>query len=99
MLHRVFAPEATPPGGVQRNPNELPDLQKLAVTDYETKRSAGPLKVILLQDVEGIGHQFDVVEVNRKFARTDLLLSKKAVYASPFDLTYYAEMKKVTRQF
>lgn len=42
----------------------------------------------------GVGHQFDVVEVDRKFARTDLLLTRKAVYASPFDLAYYAEMKE-----
>uniref|UniRef100_A0A8R1IR96 RIBOSOMAL_L9 domain-containing protein n=1 Tax=Caenorhabditis japonica TaxID=281687 RepID=A0A8R1IR96_CAEJA len=41
----------------------------------------------------GIGHQFDVVSVDRTLARKDLLLSRKAVYASPFDLKYYADMK------
>ncbi|CAI4225280.1 unnamed protein product [Auanema sp. JU1783] len=94
VLRRVYAPEVTPPGGIQRNPRELPDLQKLEVVDFETKKAAGPLKVILLEDIEGIGHQFDIVSVDRKTARTDLLLSRKAVYASPFDIEYYAKMKE-----
>lgn len=33
--------------------------------------------------------------MDRTLARKDLLLSKKAVYASPFDLKYYADMKTV----
>lgn len=45
--------------------------------------------------VAGVGQQFDVVDVNRRLARTDLLLSRKAVYASPFDLEYYAAVKEV----
>lgn len=60
MLHRVYAPDPTPLGGVQRNPAELPNLQKLAVTDYETNRAAGPLKLILLQDVEGLLNYLNV---------------------------------------
>lgn len=43
----------------------------------------------------GIGHQFDVVDVDRKLARADLLPTRKAVYASPFDLQYYARIKEV----
>ena len=103
------------------------ELERLEDVDYETNRPAGPIKVILLEDVEGvlcatencltvngrsllfkkteqtrqfhvagIGHQFDVVEVDRKRARTDLLLARRAVYASPFDLQYYAKMKEVS---
>ncbi|UMM14033.1 hypothetical protein L5515_002020 [Caenorhabditis briggsae] len=93
VLRRVFQPEATPPGGIQKNPNDFHDYQKYEVVEVETQKSAGPIKVILLQDVEGIGHQFDTVSVDRTLARKDLLLSKKAVYASPFDLKYYADMK------
>ncbi|XGW21438.1 hypothetical protein V3C99_004417 [Haemonchus contortus] len=94
ILRRVYAPDPTPPGRVQRNPQELPNLMKLEVVEIETSKKAGPLKVILLQDVEGVGHQSDVVDVDRKLARTDLLPSRKAVYASPFDLQYYAKIKE-----
>uniref|UniRef100_A0A914XY83 Large ribosomal subunit protein bL9m n=1 Tax=Panagrolaimus superbus TaxID=310955 RepID=A0A914XY83_9BILA len=41
-----------------------------------------------------IGHQFDIVEVDRELARNDLLLTKKAAYCSPFDLKYYGDMKE-----
>uniref|UniRef100_A0A0N4ZG75 Large ribosomal subunit protein bL9m n=1 Tax=Parastrongyloides trichosuri TaxID=131310 RepID=A0A0N4ZG75_PARTI len=94
VLRRVVVPEKTPPGGHQRNPSELPDLQKYEVVENRNNKPAGELKVILLQDIEGVGHQFDIVNVNRKFARTDLLLTGKATYASPFDLDYYAKMKE-----
>uniref|UniRef100_A0A1I7UG42 Large ribosomal subunit protein bL9m n=1 Tax=Caenorhabditis tropicalis TaxID=1561998 RepID=A0A1I7UG42_9PELO len=93
MLKRVFQPEVTPPGEIQKNPNDFHDYQKYEVVEYETLKPAGPIKLILLEDVEGIGHQLDVVSVDQSLARKDLLLSKKAVYASPFDLKYYADMK------
>ncbi|KHN76063.1 39S ribosomal protein L9, mitochondrial [Toxocara canis] len=98
VLRHVFAPEPTPPGQMQRRPEELPNLMKYEVVDFESKHPAGPLKVILLEDVEGVGQQFDVLGVNRKLARTDLLLSRKAVYASPFDLQYYAAVKEQRRE-
>lgn len=44
----------------------------------------------------GIGEQFDVVDVDRHLARVDLLLTNKAVYASPFDLEYYARKRLVS---
>ncbi|KAK6105649.1 Ribosomal protein L9 N-terminal domain family protein [Brugia pahangi] len=94
VLRRVLTPEPTQPGYMQRNPAEHPDLMKLEVVEIEDLKSPGPLKVILLKDVEGIGNQFDVVEVNRRLARTNLLLTQKAAYASPFNLQYYAEMKE-----
>ncbi|KAM3721763.1 39S ribosomal protein L9 [Dirofilaria immitis] len=95
VLRRVFAPEPTQLGCLQRNPAEHPDFLKLEVVEIEDLKPAGSLKVILLKDVEGIGNQFDVVEVNRRFARIDLLLTQKAAYASPFNLQYYGEMKEI----
>lgn len=53
VLRRVFQPEATPEGGIQKNPNEFHDYQKYEVVEFETQKSAGPINVILLQDVEG----------------------------------------------
>ncbi|VDK77978.1 unnamed protein product [Litomosoides sigmodontis] len=94
VLRRVIAPEPTQQGCVQRNPAEHPDLMKLEVVEFEELKPAGPLKVILLKDVEGVGNQFDVVEVNRQLARSDLLLTQKAAYASPFNLQYYGEIKE-----
>uniref|UniRef100_A0A0R3S2F7 Large ribosomal subunit protein bL9m n=1 Tax=Elaeophora elaphi TaxID=1147741 RepID=A0A0R3S2F7_9BILA len=94
VLRRVLAPEPTQPGCMQRNPAEHPDLMKLEVVEIEDLKPLGPLKVILLKDVEGIGNQFDIVEVSRRRARTDLLLTQKAAYASPFNLQYYGEMKE-----
>ncbi|GMT31054.1 hypothetical protein PFISCL1PPCAC_22351, partial [Pristionchus fissidentatus] len=94
VLQRIHAAPVTPAGLPQRDPSEIRELERYEVVEYETHKPAGPLKVILLEDVEGIGHQFDVVEVDRKRARTDLLLGRKAVYASPFDLKYYADMKE-----
>lgn len=44
----------------------------------------------------GIGQQFDVVELPRRTAFNDLLLPRKGVYASPFDLKYYEQKKNVT---
>uniref|UniRef100_A0AC35U0Q4 RIBOSOMAL_L9 domain-containing protein n=1 Tax=Rhabditophanes sp. KR3021 TaxID=114890 RepID=A0AC35U0Q4_9BILA len=94
VLKRVVVPEATLPGCLQRNPNELPELQRYEVLENKLTKSAGDIKVILLQDIEGLGHQFDVVTVNRTKARSDLLLTGKASYASPFDLEYYAKLKE-----
>ncbi|EJW73586.1 hypothetical protein WUBG_15508, partial [Wuchereria bancrofti] len=53
VLRRVLTPEPTQPGCMQRNPDEHPDLMKLEVVEIENLKSAGPLKVILLKDVEG----------------------------------------------
>ncbi|VDN53671.1 unnamed protein product [Dracunculus medinensis] len=94
ILRHVIPPPSTPTGSHQRRPDELQDFMKYEVVDYENKYPAGPLKVILLEDVEGIGNQFDVVEVNRKLARLDLLLTRKATYASPFDLEYYGKLRE-----
>jgi hypothetical protein len=44
----------------------------------------------------GVGHQFDVMEFDHEFARNNLLLPRKAVYASPFDLNYYMKLKEVS---
>ncbi|VDK56097.1 unnamed protein product [Anisakis simplex] len=86
-------------GRLPKESTHLPNMMKYEVIDFESKHPAGPIKVILLQDVETvIGHQYDVVEVDRKVARTDLIPSRKAVYASPFDLTYYAAIKEANKE-
>ena len=46
-------PELTPEGQHQRNPEELPDLMKFELVENENLRDPGPLKIILLEDVEG----------------------------------------------
>ncbi|CAD6184144.1 unnamed protein product [Caenorhabditis auriculariae] len=94
ILRRVFTPEPTLDGFIQKNPNTLQEFQKYETVEYRTNKPAPPVKIILTCDVEGVGHQFDIVDVSSKAARTNLLLSKKAVYASPFDLKYYSEMKE-----
>ncbi|GMR56444.1 hypothetical protein PMAYCL1PPCAC_26639, partial [Pristionchus mayeri] len=94
VLQRIHAPPVTPAGKPQRDPSEIRELERYEVVTIESSKPAGLLKVILLEDVEGVGHQFDVVEVDRKLARMELILTKKAVYASPFDLKYYSDMKE-----
>uniref|UniRef100_A0AC35EW55 Large ribosomal subunit protein bL9m n=1 Tax=Panagrolaimus sp. PS1159 TaxID=55785 RepID=A0AC35EW55_9BILA len=94
IFRHVYVPPATPEGQHQRPPSEIQNYRKYEIVEEETEKPAGPLKVILLQDVEGIGHQFDIVEVDRDLARNDLLITKKAAYASPFDLKYYGDMKE-----
>ncbi|KAE9552652.1 hypothetical protein FO519_004131 [Halicephalobus sp. NKZ332] len=94
IFRHVYPPPVTPEGKQQRPPTENQDFQKYELVEEETSTPTGPLKVILLQDVEGVGHQFDIVEVDRELARNDLLLTKKAAYASPFDLKYYGAMKE-----
>uniref|UniRef100_A0A7E4VWJ3 Large ribosomal subunit protein bL9m n=1 Tax=Panagrellus redivivus TaxID=6233 RepID=A0A7E4VWJ3_PANRE len=94
VFQHVVVPPATPPGQTQRPPTEKQDFQKYELIEEETTTPAGPISVILLEDVEGVGHQFDVVEVDREIARNDLLLTRKAQYASPFDLKYYGDLKE-----
>lgn len=53
-------------------------------------------KYLRFLQVLGVGNQFDVVEVNRDLARNNLILGRKAVYASPFDLKYYSQLREVT---
>ncbi|CAJ0577899.1 unnamed protein product, partial [Mesorhabditis spiculigera] len=94
VLQRVNLPEATPIGAVQRDPAELSITQRLEVVEQEPTTPTGNLQLILLEDVEGVGHQFDFVSVETNLARTELLPTRKAVYASPFDLKYYGDMKE-----
>jgi len=93
IFRHVYQPPKTPEGQHQRPPTELQNLQKYEIIKNENDVAAPPIKVILLEDIEGIGIQFDVVEVNRRFARYYLLPFKKACHVSPFDLEYYARKK------
>ncbi|VDD90502.1 unnamed protein product [Enterobius vermicularis] len=94
VLRRVVVPEATPEGQFQRDPEELPIMMRYEVVENENEKDPGSVKIILLEDVEGVGNQFDVVEVNRDLARNNLILGRKAVYASPFDLKYYSQLRE-----
>jgi hypothetical protein len=53
ILEHVYAPPAVGDDGVQRPPHELKWLQQYRVVEIEDQKPAGPLKVILLQDIEG----------------------------------------------
>ncbi|PAV77534.1 hypothetical protein WR25_02559 [Diploscapter pachys] len=94
ILQQVFQPAPTPEGKGQRPPTDLHSLQKYAEVEYETDNEPPPVKIILLEDIEGVGNQFEVVEVKAELARNDLILSKRASYASPFDIKYYGAMKE-----
>lgn len=51
-----------------------------------------PVRVILLQNVDGIGGVGDIVSVPWEIARFKLIMSKKATYASEFNLNWYKEL-------
>lgn len=51
-----------------------------------------PLKVILLEYVEDLGVAGDILEVESDKARWELLLPRRAVYASPYNLNYYKSL-------
>uniref|UniRef100_A0A914I622 Large ribosomal subunit protein bL9m n=1 Tax=Globodera rostochiensis TaxID=31243 RepID=A0A914I622_GLORO len=95
LLSHVYLPERTPDGQPQRKPSEHPDFMKYDfVADPEFERAPPPIKVMLMEDIKDIGEQFDIVEVPAEIARWELLACKKAVYASPFNLEYYAEKRE-----
>ncbi|KAI6240245.1 RIBOSOMAL-L9 domain-containing protein [Aphelenchoides fujianensis] len=98
VLRHVVAPPKTPPGERQRPPTDFQDLQKYEVVRTPEQKEDYTIKVILLEDVEGVGHQFDVLDVAHKTARDELLLPRKAVYASLFDLAYYGRLKEEMRE-
>lgn len=94
VFRHYYIPERTPDGMHQRNPTDKQQFEKYELLEIEDEKPIGDLKVILLEDIDGIGLQFDVVEVNRELGRNNLILLKKAAYASPFNLTYYAKKKE-----
>jgi len=93
IFRHHFPPEKTPEGQPQRSP-ELQSYQKYDIIAEPADFQLRPVTVILLEDVEGVGHQFDILEVDSDKARDELVLPKKAVYASPFDLEYYGALKE-----
>lgn len=52
------------------------------------------LHVVLTTFVEGVGYAGDVISVDAYYARDHLLLLGKAVYATPENVKYYAQVKK-----
>lgn len=97
ILAHVYLPPKTPEGEHQRPPYELQNLQKYTLIANEYPDASPEIEVILLQDIEGIGAQFDVVCVDRRLARLELFPLQKACYASPFDLEYYALKKEAMK--
>jgi hypothetical protein len=53
VLRHVVQPERTPEGNHQRRPEENKNFQKYEVVEIEETKPAGPVKVVLLQDIEG----------------------------------------------
>lgn len=56
-----------------------------------------PVKIILLENVDGIGGMGDVVSVPWEIARFKLIMSRKATYASEFNLNWYKELIENTK--
>ncbi|KAI1285448.1 39S ribosomal protein L9, mitochondrial [Halotydeus destructor] len=66
--------------------------QLLEVVEQTDCRKKPDIKVILLDAVEDLGVAGDVLFVNFSIARHELILSGRAVYASPFNLEYYKNL-------
>lgn len=67
----------------------LYDHKNIIDTEKEEKAD---VKVILLENIDGIGAVGDVIDVPWKIARFKLIMSKKATYASEFNLRWYREL-------
>ncbi|KAL3121091.1 hypothetical protein niasHT_005351 [Heterodera trifolii] len=95
LFSHVYLPERTPDGQPQRKPSEHPDFMKYDfMADPEFEKPPPPVELLLLEDIKDLGEKFDIVKVSAEVARWDLLLKRRAVYASPFNLKYYAEKRK-----
>lgn len=60
-----------------------------ALRDYEAEPEQ-PLKVVLVETVDGIGVKGEVVSVDRDYARKELLLPRLAVYATEENIEKYS---------
>jgi hypothetical protein len=58
-------------------------------TDFDPKP---PVKVILMENIDGLGGIGDVVECQADVARFNVILSRKGVYACDFNLKYYRNL-------
>lgn len=68
---------------------DLYDHEEARRTDFDPKP---PVKVILLENVDGLGGIGDVVECQADVARYNVILSRKGVYACDFNLKYYKHL-------
>ncbi|KAF7635783.1 RIBOSOMAL_L9 domain-containing protein [Meloidogyne graminicola] len=50
--------------------------------------------MILLDEVDDVGEKYEIIELSSNLAHK-LYLTRKAAYASPFDLEYYGKKKEV----
>lgn len=62
----------------------------------ESQRSSRLLRVVLLEDVRGLGVRGDLVEVRRDRARDELIALNRAAYATELNLSKYARLGKDT---
>ncbi|KAF7633102.1 RIBOSOMAL_L9 domain-containing protein [Meloidogyne graminicola] len=88
-------PERTPDGVNQRPPTDHQDFTKYeAFEDPQYQKPPPPLKMILLDEVDDVGEKYEIIELSSNLAHK-LYLTRKAAYASPFDLEYYGKKKEV----
>lgn len=70
---------------------ETTDLYELDAIQTDDE-PAPPVKVILLKHVEGVGSAGEVLTVEAKVARTQLILAQQAVYADDFNLKWFKDL-------
>ena len=81
----MFQPASTPEDKKQRPPTDLHSLQKYAEVEYETDNEPPPVKIILLEDIEGNKVKFFLQGcwlLNKKIR--DLFVFPASFYSSAF---------------
>lgn len=68
---------------------DLYDHEESRRTDFDPKP---PVRVILLENIDGLGGIGDVIECQADVARFNVILSRKGVYACDFNLKYYKHL-------
>ena len=68
---------------------DLYDHEVSRRTDFDPKP---PVRVILLENIDGLGGIGDVIECQADIARFNVILSRKGVYACDFNLKYYKKL-------
>jgi len=78
-----------------RQPKRLKGLHHIYdFEEFTEVQPTPPLKLILTEFVDGLGTKGEVVTVGKQFGRYNLLLSNRAVYASPENLEIWEKYRK-----